>query len=239
MSENTTVGAISFRFEIALDGHDGEPVTFTLRIDESTLNQAHDEGPQPDWARLEYYQCPGCPLDVEKHPQCPAALSLAELIEQFGPYMSYDKAEMTVETRERRVTAQISLQSALRSILGLYLATSGCPVLAKFKPMARFHLPFASRDETVFRAASAYMLAQYRLKQLNRPYEFGLDGLRGLYKDVSRINQCLANRIRGAAKGDAHLNAISLLDIFAQELTYSINDEVAELDYLFRAYIGD
>lgn len=239
MAEKDTLRAITFRFDIDLDEAKGEPVSFTLRLDEKTVDRIPEEGDAPDWARLEYYQCPGCPLDVEKDPLCPAATALAEIMEELGPYMSYDTAEITVQSQERRVTAQVSLQAALRSILGLYLATSGCPILAKFKPMARFHLPFATREETIFRSASAYMLAQYRLKQLNRPHEFSLDGLRDFYKKVSEINKCLASRIRGAAHGDAHVNAISLLDIFAQELTYSIEDDIEELDYLFRPYIGD
>lgn len=238
MDRDERGGEVTYKFRLELPAT-SEPVELTLQLDPETLDQQHNDEDYDGWTRLEYYQCPGCPLNVEKHPHCPAAQSLAEVIEKLGPYMSFEEAKLTVETRERQVTSKTSLQSALRSILGVYLATSGCPVLAKFKPMARYHLPFASRDETIFRAASAHMLAQYRLKQLGLPYEFGLDKLRKLYDDVSRINRCLCDRIRGTTKGDAHINAISLLDILAQEMSFSMSEDLSELDYLFRAYVGD
>jgi len=39
------------------------------------------------------------------------------------------------------------------------------PIFEKLKPMVRFHLPFASIEETKYRAISMYLLAQYFLYQ--------------------------------------------------------------------------
>jgi hypothetical protein len=45
--------------------------------------------------------------------------------------------------------------------MGLLIAGSSCPYTHFFKPMARFHLPFANKDETLWRAAATYLLARY------------------------------------------------------------------------------
>ncbi len=237
MNEGIAAETITFDFEIQLGDETDAPIAFTVNLAKDTLDALRVDGPLPNWARLEYHQCPGCPLRAGEE-YCPAAASLSDVIGHFERSMSYDEATVTVRTKERSVTTRTNAQSALRSVLGLVLATSGCPVLAKFKPMARFHLPFANRDETIYRAAAAYLLAQYRLKQLHLPHEFSLAGLQKFYGQVSRVNQCLANRIRGTSPGDANLNAITLLDVLAQELNYSLDDKLGELDYLFRAYIS-
>ena len=38
---------------------------------------------------------------------------------------------------------------------GLIMATAGCPWTDRLRPMARFHLPFATEAETVYRDALA------------------------------------------------------------------------------------
>jgi hypothetical protein len=45
------------------------------------------------------------------------------------------------------------------------VATSGCRYTAYFKPMARFHLPFANEEETAYRAISMYLLSQRFLNE--------------------------------------------------------------------------
>ena len=55
--------------------------------------------------------------------------------------------------------------SVVFSLIGIYMVTSGCPIMDKLRPMARFHLPFASTEETIYRAISTYLLGQYFLEQ--------------------------------------------------------------------------
>lgn len=47
----------------------------------------------------------------------------------------------------------------------------------------------------------------------------------------------MAARLRGAIEEDASINAVILLDMFAKTMPYSVDDPVAELDHLFRAYL--
>ena len=72
-----------------------------------------------------------------------------------------DQVRVTVESEERAVIATLSAQQALASLMGLIIASSGCPRTAVFRPMARFHLPFSSESETAYRVASMYLVAQH------------------------------------------------------------------------------
>ena len=81
------------------------------------------------------------------------------------------------------------------------MATGGCPALAKLRPMARFHLPFATREETLFRSASAYLLGQYFLKERGEPHELGLEGLGALYEEIRQrgFHWSIGEREQGVA----------------------------------------
>jgi hypothetical protein len=96
------------------------------------------------------------------------------------------------------------------------MATSGCPVLEQLKPMVRFHLPFASLEETIFRMVSMYLVAQYLRHQAGKTAEWGLDGLRKIYAQVEQVNSDFADRLVGAAQNDVNINALVNLDAFAK-----------------------
>lgn len=53
------------------------------------------------------------------------------------------------------------MQIGLYSLLGLVMATSGCPHLDFLRPLALHPLPFSSIHETVFRVSSSYLTEQY------------------------------------------------------------------------------
>ncbi|MFA6239567.1 MAG: hypothetical protein WC655_01485 [Candidatus Hydrogenedentales bacterium] len=210
---------------------------FGIALNATTLESSSPALPTPPaWAKLENEQCSFCPLKAEQHPYCPAALSLVELVEKFGEVISYEEVEATVVTRERTTSVKTTMQRALSSLIGLRMATSGCPVLMKFKPMARFHLPFATLEETVYRAAGAYLLAQYFLKRRGANADLELNGLREIYRFVHDVNKGLANRIRHIPIGDAHLNAIVVLDLFTHALPYSIEDNLVEIEHMFDSF---
>ena len=131
------------------------------------------------------------------------------------------------------MTADTSAQRVLSSLLGLILALSDCPVTAFLKPMARFHLPFASEEETLFRSVSAYLLRQYFQRLRGAPVDLDLSGLAARYRALEVVNQSLAERLRAASSRDATINAITLLDIFTKVLPVSIDRSLAQLEHLF------
>lgn len=227
---------IAYQFRCA----DGEKLdaAVCVKLDAATLEAKRDrDSAPPDWARLGVHQCSVCPLKVDEDTHCPAALAFIEILDEFGPLLSFTEVDVTIATRERTVTSRTSVQKALSSLLGLSMATSGCPILARFKPMARFHLPLSTREETVFRSVGAYLLAQYFLKQRGQTPDMELRGLRETYDLIHEVNVGLANRLRTIPAGDAHLNALVILDLFAHALPYSIDDGLTELEHMFESFM--
>ncbi|HPO17396.1 MAG TPA: hypothetical protein PLI09_28445 [Candidatus Hydrogenedentes bacterium] len=224
---------IRYRFA----GKDGEVYEFLVRLDARTLDHIFDPpNPSPEWTRLTMEQCVGCPLDASLRVRCPLALSLVELVEKAGTILSYAEMDVTVDTPQRTMSRHTSAQKGVSSLLGLLMATSGCPNTAFLKPMARFHLPFATREETIFRSAGAYLLAQFFLYQRGKKQDMDLRGLQAAYARVQAVNVGMAHRLRHVSEGDANVNAIALLDLFAQDLPFAIDEKLGELEYLFAPY---
>jgi hypothetical protein len=144
---------------------------------------------------------------------------------------------VTVTQPEREIHSKVSAQRAVSSLMGLLIATCGCPDVAWLRPMARFHLPLATEEETIYRATSMYLLAQYFRQRAGSEPDLSLQGLRARYQRLHEINVAMAERLRSAVGKDAPVNAVVLLDLFAKAMPYSVDASVAELEYLFRAYL--
>lgn len=130
----------------------------------------------PPWTELGFHQCSNCPLSTAHTKHCPMAVRLVPLVALFDKVRSYDDVTAQVESDERTVTKRTSVQKVLRSLMGLLSASSDCPRIEFLKPMAHYHLPFSSREETVYRVVSTYLLAQYFLRQQGKPADAGLEG---------------------------------------------------------------
>jgi len=190
----------------------------------------------PAWTELGFHQCGNCPLSASEVAHCPMAVRLVPLVELFEKVRSYDDVTAQVESQERTVTKRTSVQRVLRSLMGLLAGSSDCPRTAFLKPMAHFHLPFSSTEETVYRVASTYLLAQYFLRQQGQPADAGLEGLKAHYRELQQVNAGMAKRL-GAVRAqgsDGTVNALVLLDLFAQSMPDSIDAELEELRPAFQ-----
>lgn len=224
--------SIRYTFETG----DGHTFAFPIELDAERLLLRLPAGAAwPSWTWLTHCQCPGCPLDPADHPRCPAAVGLVGLIEAFGPMISYGAVRVSVDMHDRTVFKETTMQRGLSSILGLCMATSGCPHLDFLRPLARFHQPFATREESLFRATSAYLLGQYFRRFQGGDGDFALSGLKEAYGQVQQVNVGMATRIRTIATGDANVNALILLDLLAKEMPMAIEDNLGELAHLFEA----
>lgn len=217
---------------------DGKEEYYDLKLDSRTLELV-DTAPQvlPPWARLDFQQCPNCPLTITTHPHCPAAVSLVNLMALCNRLLSYDKVHVEIITAERIVSMDTTAQAAISSFMGLVIACSGCPHTAFFKPLARFHLPLANEEETIFRAASMYLLAQYFVRKQGRPADLELEGLKKIYNNIHLVNLSIAKRMRAASDMDSAVNALIILDLFTKALPYVIEDSLEEIRYLFKPFL--
>ncbi len=225
---------ITYLFKLS----DTSEKVFSLTLDESTLDLVNTpEVEMPFWAELDYHKCPHCPLPSKTIPHCPLTASLVPVVQEFQAILSYQSTYLQVITKERIVSQETTAQRALGSFIGIIMACSGCPHTEFFKPMARFHLPLSSEEETIYRSTSMYLLAQYFRHQENNEVDFSLDGLDQIYTHLQTVNAYLVNRLRNASKADSYVNAIIMLDMFAQLLPYVIEDSLEEIRHLFSPFL--
>jgi hypothetical protein len=226
------MSAFVIRYEFS---HGGATKAFSITLDPKILqNTAPAPSSPPAWAKLSFQKCSNCPLREEDSPSCPAALTLSEVVESFADIFSYERVSARVTVPERVYeNVDVSVQEALSSLLGVYMVTSGCPVLAKLRPMVRFHLPFASELETVTRTTSMYLLAQYLVAQDGGTPDWSLEGLSKNYEETTKVNRAFAQRLRAAVKKDANVNALIRLDSVARSVTDLIESQMDELRFLF------
>ena len=191
----------------------------------------------PYWTELEYYQCSNCPFDIVTRPDCPLAVNMVDIVSRFEDLISFDEICVDVITEERHISQHTTAQVGISSMMGLVIATSGCPHAAFFKPMARFHLPLASNEETIFRATSMYLLAQYFLKMEGRHADLELEGLTKSYHNMQIVNVAIANRLRSTSMSDSSINAIVILDNFAKKLPDAIEKSLEDLRHLFLPFL--
>ena len=226
--------ALTITYILSFD--DGSREEFSFDFDEVTMRlKAANSSRLPDWTRLDFHQCPHCPLDVGSHQHCPPAAHLGDIMGRLGRIPPYETVDLQVVTSERETRQTTSATTALSSLMGLVMASSGCPIAAYFRPMARFHLPLASPEETIFRVISSYLLAQYFRTQQGLEFDSTLRGLVRIYEDMQAVNAAFAERLK--ASGEVkETNAVAQLDLYAQVLPIVIKDSVEELLPLFEAF---
>jgi hypothetical protein len=227
----------SWRIEYRFFTEEGRSASFFLAFDAASMQplRALPDG-GPDWCKLACERCPACRLpDSEAY--CPAALRLAELMAWSAGLDSWLPIRLEVQSGERLLVADTTAQRAVSSLMGLLLATSGCPDMDFLKPMARFHLPLADETETAYRAASMYLLAQYFAEQAGRTGDFELRGLHSRYQRLQEINRALNARVQRAVSADSAPNAVVILDCFAKAVPGMIDDALPDLAGLFTAYL--
>ena len=217
---------------------DGKVKEFTVNLEHDTLNLIFDRPANPpEWTKLEYFKCPNCPLNANDNPNCPVALSITDIIDFFKNSYSYKEVEIVVESEAREVKKKTSLQSGISSLLGIFMVTSGCPVLSKIRPMVRSHLPFSTLEETSFRVLSTYLLAQYFNKKKGKKPDWDLNKLSKIYEEILTVNKCFWQRLSHIKIRDASLNALIILDSFAGYLTFKIDEHrLSDIELLCDTY---
>ena len=187
----------------------------------------------PFWTELGFNQCSNCPLSDADTLRCPAALHMANAVEQLKALVSFDTVAVTVVQVERTAYAETSVQTALSSVLGLIMATSGCPWTDHLRPMARFHVPFASEAETLYRTVGMYLMAR---ELACGGSAGGFVALERLYENLHVVNRDMSRRLGAATRTDPARNAIALLDAYTALLPAALETSLEELKPLFDAW---
>lgn len=215
---------------------DGSTERFELEIEGESIQlrlPAIDE--LPPWCGLDFKRCPNCPAAMSGQPFCPMAQALFPLVDRFAQLLSYEELELLVESKERLVRQQTTAQRGIASCMGLLMASCGCPHTRFLRPMARFHLPLASEDETIYRAFAMYSLEQSFVGQAGGEADYAFAGLVERYRQLEKVNGAFAHRLAVAAEGDSSINALINLDMYAKAMPYVVEESLAELRPLFVA----
>ena len=229
---------VSIEYRIELEQDHTEVFEFELDNESFDLITEAAVDPPP-WTELTYRQCSHCPLDPEQDPYCPMALQVSKFVERFNNTRSIDKVKLEVVTQERKVIQSLAIQNVIASMLGLVSPICGCPKTAYMKPMARFHLPLASEEETIFRVTGMYLLSQYFLSTLSEEASIDFTGLRKIYEDLHIVNAAIASRLQSATQSDSVKNAITLLDMYSMLVPMLLDDQLAEMRGFFKAYFPE
>jgi len=223
----------NFHYRIGLP--DGSWRELSVAIDPDTMVCREPAAESRPWTALQHRQCAGCPLRAETSPLCPMAARLAPIVTLLGPLLSHDELQVEVEWGHRLLVAKTTAQRMTSSIIGLVAATSGCPRTAFLAPMAWFHLPLATEEETIFRAVSSYLIEQYIVAGDGGAPDWTLAALAQRYKALHEVNVAMAQRLRDAGTEDAAVNAVVLLDLLAKAIPFSVEDSLESLRPLFAA----
>ncbi|MBI5464217.1 MAG: hypothetical protein HY966_04610 [Ignavibacteriales bacterium] len=236
MAEADFSNTIRFRYKFQFD--DGTERQFDVLLDSHTLKALTSHDPhRPEWTKLKFHQCENCPLD-DSVEYCPIAVNVAHLIDQFKSSTSYDRTWVVVEASERTYAQETSVQNGLASIMGIYMVTSDCPILDMLRPMVRFHLPFATAVESVYRSIGMYLIAQHFRMKNNLDADWKLDRLSELYKEIAKVNKGFWNRLSNASNYDANVNALIVLSTFGDAVRFSLKKDLDDIAPMFQNYLS-
>lgn len=221
-----------FNYKIELEG--GQSTRFDIQLDPVTLTMlpASPE-PYPPWTQLSYKQCQCCPLSPQTTLYCPIAVNITELVDCFKDILSHKDCMVVCETMDRTYSKKTSAMDGLTSVFGIVMATSNCPIMNFLKPMARFHLPFSSVEETTARSTSLFLLSQYFEYKKGKVKTFDFDQLEKRYTRVQLVNEGLLERIQSLGNRDADKNAIITLHSLSQFLSLEMDFSLNTIAHLF------
>ncbi|HTY12241.1 MAG TPA: hypothetical protein VMF88_14365 [Bacteroidota bacterium] len=236
---NPTAHPDTIQFRYTFEFENREVKVFEITLNGESLELVHEKDlPKPEWTKLSFYPCEHCPLAPESE-HCPVAVNLSQIVTEFKDSVSHERTRVTVETPERTYMKDTTLQKGLSSIIGIYMVTSNCPVMDKLRPMVRFHLPFATPTETLFRTVSTYLTGQFLLMRDGKKPDWEMEKLVDLYKAISAVNKGMSRRISNASVKDANVNAVIILHSFGDAVPYFIENGLDEIRHFFDIYTKD
>ncbi|MFA7227930.1 MAG: hypothetical protein WC061_02760 [Melioribacteraceae bacterium] len=227
---------INYHYKLEFAG--GKEMIFDINLDKDTLANLDEQSNLPEWTKRESFGCTNSSCPLLNHETCHIAKVVHKQIHTFKNIVSTEPVNATLTTDERTFNKKCSIQTAVASITGILMATCGCPVLSKLKPMVRFHLPFASLEETGFRVFSMYFLAQYLRGRKKLSQDQSMHSLKVLYDEIQEINMLAARKIQELERSDATINGLVILYSFGQFVSFELEENsLPELENLFRDWL--
>jgi hypothetical protein len=211
---------------------DGATHSYRVNIDRAPA-QADPARPPAAWTALAFKPCANCPLKTDTHPHCPVALDMEDIANHFRDIHSLEAVTVEVKTPDRTYVKYCDVQTGLRGLLGLIMASSACPITSQLKALSYYHLPFANAEETLFRAVAAYLLQQYFIRKAGGEPDMKLAGLQRLYGDLQIVNAGFKARLDAASENEANIAAINSLNFLSTSVATSLDAALHRLKSKF------
>ena len=107
-------GKIKFRY--IFDFGNSVREVFNIEIDHSTGKSiSKNTDNLPEWSKLDFKQCPNCPLDKKETEYCPTSTALADTARRLGQTLSHAEVDLVVISEERCVGKITTSQKAISS----------------------------------------------------------------------------------------------------------------------------
>ncbi|MFT5716877.1 MAG: hypothetical protein ACJAWS_001195 [Oleiphilaceae bacterium] len=209
------------KYDFSFD--DNKDLSYTVDVDRPGMRNELNKSNTPEWVLLSHCKCSNCPLSEEDSPVCPAAFDIQDVIEDFQSKPASQKVNINVIASDRSYSKRTNVEEGLRSLMGLVLATSQCPILGQLKPMAMHHMPFSSSNEFILRSVSVYLMQQYFEYRAEKTPDWDLKGLISRNKQLQLVNQALWQRIHLDNHNDSNLK--TLLSFFSMSSSVSVSLE--------------
>lgn len=211
---------------------DGSRHSYRVNIERPPA-QADPAHPPAPWTALGFHQCANCPLNPAVHSHCPVALDLEDIANHFRDVHSLEAVTVEVKTPDRTYVKYCDVQTGLRGLLGLIMASSACPITSQLKVLTHYHLPFANAEETLFRAVAAYLLQQYFIRKAGGEPDMRLTGLQRLYGELQQVNAGFKERLDAASENEANIAAINALNFLSTSVAHSLDSALSRLKARF------
>lgn len=219
--------------EYQFDPVDQPRACVKVDLNRKTDGAVYDEN-APAWTQLAYQQCQNCPLNGKTQRYCPAALDVHVLLGALPAMTGQRKIAVRVISTQREYFKHVPVEDAVRSLLGLVMASSACPVFGLLKPLSHHHLPFASVEEQTVRMVSFYLLKQYFNQKQGQPSDWQLTALRQHFKTLQLVNHAFWQRIQGHIANPANARALLSFFTLSGNLSTSLDtwlDQVYQQDF--------
>ena len=172
-------------------------------------------------------------LACDRHHQgCKAERAIGPVVDSFDDLHSTDEVSAEVETEGRIVALKSPAPRVLASLMGLLMASSGCPRLIPFRAMALFHQPFATAEENVVRAAGFWLMRSSSQGTLvDNPYE----ALQEAWEMLENVNRHVSEKLLARCSTDVSSNGVAYLDVLAKIGTLGLESVLEVLHPAFSA----
>lgn len=211
---------------------DGKELSYDINLDR-VFHPKLDCRNAPAWTRLDNNKCQNCPLSKEEYSHCPAAVDLDRIVRDVQRVSASTKLNVRVVAPDREYLKRVSMEEAMRALMGLVMATSACPVFRTLKPNARHHLPFARQEEYILRSASLYLMRQYFVWREGGTPDWELKGLVKTNEQLQLVNHAFWQRIMTEFQSDANSKALLSFFTLSSSMSSTLQSQLTKMKNVF------